>query len=205
MQHFKPPLGGESPRGEGLCGSHSYAWIACLTVPKHVIPIMIQYEPDHATPPFPTFPTDAYLTPACHFITPTLILNFSLFVLTYNGRSVSSERSRGAWAWRKGCFCVNYVSVCGMVCFYLRHQRYCEPYVFSWFAVCEWVFVGSNMAFLSAIFLDGAHWSVSKRLCMRVARDFAYLPIFRLYGALCAFFSVLLCKFLQAPCEQSAP
>lgn len=76
------------------------------------------------------------------------------------GNSVSSERHRRAWAWRKGCLHVNYASVCGMVCFYLRHQQYCEPYVFSCFAVCEWVFVGSNMAFLSAIFLDGAHWSV---------------------------------------------
>ena len=43
-----------------------------------------------------------------------------------------------------------------------RHVH-CEPYmyVYSAFALCKWLFIASNIAFMSAIFIDGLHWRSS--------------------------------------------
>jgi len=35
------------------------------------------------------------------------------------------------------------------------------PAVYSIFCLCEWLFVASNIGFLSAIFIDGVHWRVA--------------------------------------------
>merc|ERR1712061_708486 len=43
---------------------------------------------------------------------------------------------------------------------YLRHELYCEDYVFSIFAICEWIFVFLNITFHSTEMIDTRFWQV---------------------------------------------
>ena len=38
--------------------------------------------------------------------------------------------------------------------FYIRHNRYCEPYVYSFFSLCEYLTVLANIAYHAVIFYD---------------------------------------------------
>lgn len=66
-----------------------------------------------------------------------------------------------AWRWRKLCMGVNFALIAVMPYLYLRHERWCEPYLYSLFCVCEWLFVASNIAFLCAIYVDAVNWRLT--------------------------------------------
>ena len=51
-------------------------------------------------------------------------------------------------------FQVTLGAVCLMLYFYWRHNEYCEPYVYSFFCVCEYVIVLSNIAFHGTAYYD---------------------------------------------------
>ena len=74
------------------------------------------------------------------------------------GCSSRAARLRYAYSWRKGCAAVNAMLLLLAALLFWRHDLYCEPYVYSAFALCEWLFVASNVAFMSAVFIDGLHW-----------------------------------------------
>jgi hypothetical protein len=38
--------------------------------------------------------------------------------------------------------------------FYIRHNTYCEPYIFSYFSLCEYVTVLTNITFHSLVLKD---------------------------------------------------
>ncbi|XP_052242625.1 post-GPI attachment to proteins factor 2-like [Dreissena polymorpha] len=43
--------------------------------------------------------------------------------------------------------------------FFFRHNSYCEPYVYSWFALCEYLTIFSNIAFHSICNVDFSRYS----------------------------------------------
>ncbi|XP_071786278.1 post-GPI attachment to proteins factor 2-like [Asterias amurensis] len=46
------------------------------------------------------------------------------------------------------------LSICGFSYFFLRHNLYCEPYVYSMFAFCEYISVVSNIGFHATVAVD---------------------------------------------------
>lgn len=66
--------------------------------------------------------------------------------------------------------------VCGclMSYFYYRHNEYCEPYVYSFFCLCEYVIVCANMVFHQTASYDFAHVDL-----VVPSRPRGYLPLTR--------------------------
>jgi hypothetical protein len=55
----------------------------------------------------------------------------------------------------KGCTLIFYLATCvGSLYFYYRHNRYCEPYVYSLFSLCEYLTVLTNIYYHSLIIFD---------------------------------------------------
>ncbi|KNC81613.1 hypothetical protein SARC_06069 [Sphaeroforma arctica JP610] len=48
--------------------------------------------------------------------------------------------------WKRICLTLNLCAIATSMYFYWRHNKYCEPYVFSLFALCEYIVVLTNMA-----------------------------------------------------------
>ncbi|ENN73716.1 post-GPI attachment to proteins factor 2 [Dendroctonus ponderosae] len=56
--------------------------------------------------------------------------------------------------WKKRCMIANVVFISLAVYFFMRHNSMCEPYVYSMFAVSEYIVVLSNIAFHFTAYLD---------------------------------------------------
>ncbi len=56
------------------------------------------------------------------------------------------------WLFRTTC-----VALLAMVAFYWRHNEYCEPYVYSFFCISEYVVVLTNIAFHMTAYYDFHH------------------------------------------------
>lgn len=67
-----------------------------------------------------------------------------------------------------------FVCGCLMSFFYYRHNEYCEPYVYSFFCICEYVIVISNMMFHYTARYDFAH--INLVLPARISQK-GYLPM----------------------------
>ena len=51
-------------------------------------------------------------------------------------------------------FTVYLLSLLTSLYFYIRHNKYCEPFMFSYFSLCEYITVVANISFHSLIFID---------------------------------------------------
>ncbi|XP_031845381.1 post-GPI attachment to proteins factor 2 isoform X1 [Nomia melanderi] len=91
-----------------------------------------------------------------------LIMSFIHMVVTYfimkNCRNVTRESSETAsmkWKWR--AMVLNVLSTICACYFFYRHNRYCEPLVYSMFALSEYGVVLSNMGYHSTAAWDFAN------------------------------------------------
>ena len=55
---------------------------------------------------------------------------------------------------------ISWLSVILAFYFYHRHNKYCEPYIYTGFAMCEYLVVGSNMAWHSLTVSQFSGWKV---------------------------------------------
>jgi hypothetical protein len=60
------------------------------------------------------------------------------------------------WKYRSMIANLGFIACAGV--FYVRHQQYCEPNIYSWFAICEYLFVLTNILFHCSILIEGRHW-----------------------------------------------
>ena len=75
----------------------------------------------------------------------------------YGDRLLSSPRAALGWKLRKRWMAFNFGLLALAACLFVRHVTYCEPYVYSFFGVCEWLFVATNILFLNTWYIDAAH------------------------------------------------
>ncbi|CAM9201601.1 unnamed protein product [Lampetra planeri] len=59
----------------------------------------------------------------------------------------ASDEERRSYLWKRRLAAINLLSCLLAVCAYRRHNRYCEPGVYTLFALCEYAVVFSNIAF----------------------------------------------------------
>ena len=58
------------------------------------------------------------------------------------------------------------LSIVLSLCFYVRHNNLCEPYVYSMFSLCEYCTVLSNIAFHMTIILDMNLYEASYKIVL---------------------------------------
>ncbi|XP_069129874.1 post-GPI attachment to proteins factor 2-like [Argopecten irradians] len=72
---------------------------------------------------------------------------------TANGVNMSSKE-RTSLNYKVGLFLFNITSFLVAVYLFFRHNAYCEPGIYTWFALCEYLTVLSNIAFHSTAIWD---------------------------------------------------
>lgn len=78
----------------------------------------------------------------------------SVYLCCRAGYSAQNHYERYAVILKKRFLRITLFSVILMLYFYWRHNEYCEPYVYSFFCICEYVIVLSNMAFHGTAYYD---------------------------------------------------
>lgn len=85
-----------------------------------------------------------------------MILAISTYYLQRNPLLISEncEKERQSHHLKLSIFLFYLISILGSVYFYIRHNEYCEPYVYSLFSLCEYLTVLANIAYHMVIFYD---------------------------------------------------
>lgn len=91
----------------------------------------------------------------------TSILSMTItrfYLFTHCGFQVRRREERNSLHYKKRLVQTTYVSVFLAGYFYWRHNEYCEPYVYSFFGVFEYIVVLCNMAYHVLGYLDFSDW-----------------------------------------------
>ncbi|CAH1112925.1 unnamed protein product [Psylliodes chrysocephalus] len=85
----------------------------------------------------------------------TFIISSEVYmILTCILQSRFKKQFRISLKWKKRFLTTNLIFIVVAVYFFMRHNSFCEPYVYSLFALAEYIVVFSNMAFHSTAFFD---------------------------------------------------
>jgi hypothetical protein len=84
----------------------------------------------------------------------TLYMLLTIVLLQIYRRSNESALESKSRQIKITTFLVNCFGVVFAVYLYVRHNKYCEPYVYTWFALAEYAVVLSNMAFHATAYQD---------------------------------------------------
>ncbi|XP_044255346.1 post-GPI attachment to proteins factor 2-like isoform X1 [Tribolium madens] len=87
------------------------------------------------------------------FITFILMSEFYM-ILIYILQRRCKKRHKESLKWKKRLLITNISSILVATYCFLRHNSYCEPYVYSGFALAEYTVVLTNMAFHMTAYLD---------------------------------------------------
>ncbi|XP_023023985.1 post-GPI attachment to proteins factor 2 [Leptinotarsa decemlineata] len=78
----------------------------------------------------------------------TFIIGSEMYmILTCFLQGRFKKQSRISLKWKKRFLIMNMAGIVASVYFFLRHNSFCEPYIYTLFALSEYVVVLSNMAF----------------------------------------------------------
>ncbi|CAH0560335.1 unnamed protein product [Brassicogethes aeneus] len=69
-------------------------------------------------------------------------------------QSRAKKQNRVSLKWKKRCLGTNLICILLSTYMFMRHNSLCEPYIYSLFAMFEYIVVLSNMAFHITAFLD---------------------------------------------------
>lgn len=75
-------------------------------------------------------------------------------ILTYFLQKRSKKHHQESLKWKKRFLVTNISCILVATYCFLRHNSYCEPYVYSGFAAAEYTVVLTNMAFHMTAYLD---------------------------------------------------
>ncbi|CAH1953581.1 unnamed protein product [Acanthoscelides obtectus] len=85
----------------------------------------------------------------------TFIVGSEIYMfLTCILQSRYKKKSRISLKWKKRFLIANVVCIVAAVYFFMRHNSFCEPYVYTLFALAEYIVVLSNMAFHLTAYFD---------------------------------------------------
>ncbi|KAJ8937268.1 hypothetical protein NQ314_011974 [Rhamnusium bicolor] len=85
----------------------------------------------------------------------TFILGSEMYmILTCILQSRYKKQSRVSFKWKKRFLITNLMCIFSAVYFFMRHNSLCEPYVYTLFALSEYIVVLSNMAFHLTAYFD---------------------------------------------------
>ena len=90
--------------------------------------------------------SEIFLLHAAAFLVFILTSLLSMTMVTYYMKGTSWNRKL-----KKNIVTISWLSVFMAFYFYHRHNEYCEPYIYTGFAMCEYLVVGSNMVWHSLI------------------------------------------------------
>ena len=77
-----------------------------------------------------------------------------VYLVTKGGYAPQNLYERQAVKYKKLLFKITLFFAALMTLFYWRHNEYCEPYVYSFFCMCEYICVLANMAFHMTAYYD---------------------------------------------------
>ncbi len=83
------------------------------------------------------------------------------FLITYCGYQPKNRYERIGSEWKVFLMKFNFVAGLLMLYFYYRHNTYCEQYVYSFFGLCEYSLVLSNIAFHGTAYYDFYYSEIS--------------------------------------------
>ncbi|XP_066287202.1 post-GPI attachment to proteins factor 2-like isoform X3 [Branchiostoma lanceolatum] len=86
---------------------------------------------------------------------------FTCVLLKWSAYKPMSEQEQQSLRWKSVMFVANVSSFLTSVYFYFRHNWYCEPGVYTMFALCEYIVVVTNIAFHYTAVLDFPTFSVT--------------------------------------------
>ncbi|XP_035683050.1 post-GPI attachment to proteins factor 2-like isoform X1 [Branchiostoma floridae] len=86
---------------------------------------------------------------------------FTCVLLNWSAYKPISEQEQQSLRWKTVMFVANVSSFLTSVYFYFRHNWYCEPGVYTMFALCEYIVVVTNIAFHYTAVLDFPTFSVT--------------------------------------------
>lgn len=116
--------------------------------------------------------TDNYTIHKLFFITflltSTIYMALSIYLLRHRITPPSAlEVKSGRYKLR--LFVTTLLAVVGAVGFFARHNNYCEPMMYTWFAVCEYLVILCNMAFHMTAYWDfpNREWSLRQSSFIR--------------------------------------
>ncbi|XP_076274653.1 post-GPI attachment to proteins factor 2-like [Rhynchophorus ferrugineus] len=90
------------------------------------------------------------------FITFILVSEIYMFLICILQKKYNKIK-RHSLKWKKRCLLTNLIFIIIAGYLFMRHNSFCEPYVYSMFAASEYIVVLSNMAFHSTAYLDFQH------------------------------------------------
>jgi hypothetical protein len=82
-----------------------------------------------------------------------MILNLWLF----HAKSPLSPSLLRSFRYKQAFYAAQCLLTLSAAYFFVRHQSHCEPGVYSWFAACEYLLVGANIAFHYTFVMDIPH------------------------------------------------
>ena len=98
--------------------------------------------------------SEIFLLHATAFSVFILTSLLSMTMVTYYIKDTRNRRMK------KNIVTISWVCVCLAFYFYNRHNEYCEPYIYTGFAMCEYLVVGSNMVWHSLTVSRFSGWKV---------------------------------------------
>jgi len=147
--YLRSPLRPSETLDEGRCFYVLMCWLICvLHLGENLALLSLSFvssTENHA------FHEMSFIT---FVILSQLYIVLTLYMFRYSGRQRASSQGHKSYQTKQTLFVINICALLASVYFFVRHNRYCEPGVYTIFAFCEYVVVLSNIGFHATIAID---------------------------------------------------
>jgi len=107
-------------------------------------------------------------------LTSTIYMALSLYLLRYRRSTTPNAMESKSYRLKWRLFITTMISILGAVYYFARHNNYCEPLMYTWFALCEYSVIICNMAFHMTAYWDfpNREWSLNLKPTVHAYQPF---------------------------------